>query len=373
MQWSERPVIILGHGVRLSGAAPLVAELMDFGVPVLTSWPAADLVDSDHVNYYGRPGVYGQRCANKVLANADVVIAIGCRLSIWTVGYDFPLAGQRVVMVEVDGDEARKFKNWEWVNQDAKSYIQNMLLAPKPTNIEGWRLTCNSWRSLYPWLESPTHDSTDEFINPHRFMSRLEQFLRPDECIVADCATGSLCAHQILRLRPPQRLMTSGGLGEMGCGLPAAIGASFARGKGEVICLNTDGSMMLNLQELQTISHHRLPVKIIVFCNDGYGMIKGTQKTLGYVRSGVDSKSGVSCPNFCDVAQAFHIESGDTAFDTSDADIDRMLGEMFRSNGPYLLQVHIDPDYVFGPKLNPIRNADGTLSNAKFDLMDPQR
>lgn len=367
MQWSSRPVIVLGQGVRSAGAEDLIPALMDLGVPVLTSWLAADLVDSDHINYFGRPGVYGQRCANKVFAQSDMVLAIGCRLSIWTVGYDFP-RNKRVVSVNIDVADAR---NYEWINQDAKTYIEELFLAGGATGIEGWRLTCSAWRSQYPWLESPTHDSSDDWINPHRFMSRLQAFLRPNEVIVADCATGSLCAHQILRLRPPQRLMTSGGLGEMGCGLPGAVGASFATGKGEVICLNTDGSMMLSLQELQTIAHNGLPVKIIVFCNDGYGMIKGTQKTMGYVRAGVDHKSGVSCPDFTEVAQAFRIASA-SILDTDDRDIDRALREMFSFKGAYLLQVQINPEYAFGPKLNPTRNADGSFANAVFDEMDPK-
>lgn len=367
---ASRPVIILGHGVRLSGAADLVPALLDMGVPVLTSWPAADLVDSDHPSYFGRPGVYGQRCANKVFAEADLILAIGCRLSIWTVGYDFPRPGQRVVMVDVDGSEARSFENAEWVEQDAKAFIEEILGANgfgsrwwKDSAVPSWSVACADTRARYPWLESPTHDDAG-YINPHRFMSRLQAHLRPDEVIVADCATGSLCAHQILRLKPPQRLMTSGGLGEMGCGLPAAVGAAFASGR-RVICLNTDGSMMLNLQELATIAHHRLPVKIIVFCNDGYGMIRDTQRNLGYPYAGVDRASGVSCPSFTAIAAAFGINA--LGMISPDADLGVFLG----LDGPMLLEVPIDPEYQFGPKLRPIRNADGSIENAKFHEMSP--
>jgi acetolactate synthase-1/2/3 large subunit len=224
------------------------------------------------------------------------------------------------------------------------------------------------YRDRYPWLESPTHDDANGFLNPHRFMARLQEHLRPDEVIVADCATGSLAAHQILRLKPPQRLMTSGGLGEMGCGLPGAIGASFARGKGEVLCLTADGSMQMNVQELQTIYHHQLPVKTIVFANDGYNMIKNTQLTLGMKRVGVDRESGLSVPNFVKVAQAYEIPARHV---WGPGEISGCLEWLLAAKGPALLEVHIDPDLVWGPKLSPGKNADGSIRHAKFDEMSP--
>jgi acetolactate synthase-1/2/3 large subunit len=363
----ERPVIILGHGVRLAGAADRVPTLLDLCIPTLTSWPASDLVDSNHPSYFGRPGVYGQRCANKVFARADMIIAIGCRLSIWTVGYSFPLPGQRVVMVDVDEAEVRKIPSAEWINNDV-----NVFLAEISGDAHGswpdWVKECEAYRAAYPWLESPTHDDANGFLNPHRFMARLQAHLRPDEVIVADCATGSLAAHQILRLKPPQRLMTSGGLGEMGCGLPGAIGASFARGKGEVICLTADGSMQMNVQELQTIYHHQLPIKTIVFSNDGYNMIKNTQLTLGMKRVGVDKESGLSVPNFVKVAQAYEIAARHV---WGPAEIEDCLKWLLAAKGPALLEVHIDPDLVWGPKLSPGKNADGSIRHAKFDEMSP--
>jgi acetolactate synthase-1/2/3 large subunit len=370
---SVRPVIILGHGVRLAGAVHLVPALLDLGAPVLTSWPAADLVDSDHPNYYGRPGVYGQRCANKVFAQADLILAIGCRLSVWTVGYDFPQPSQRVVAVDIDGAEARSFGNGvELIQQDAKAFIED-LLARRNSDFEWdehdlsrWRVACDTARARYPWLESPLHEDANGYINPHRFVSNLQAHLKPDEIIVTDCATGSLCAHQILKLKPPMRLMTSGGLGEMGCGLPAAIGAAFASGR-RVICLHTDGAMMFNLSELQTIAHHHLPIKIIVFANDGYGMIRDTQRNLGYAYNGVDTDSGVSCPHLAHVAAGFGLRTKRLRGER----YDHWIAGMLDVDGPALLEIVIDPEYRFGPKLRPIRREDGTILNARFDEMSP--
>ena len=140
-----------------------------------------------------------------------------------------------------------------------------------------------------------------------RVMEEINRRLPVDAHIVTDMGTAMICAHQTLHLRPPQRIMTSGGLGEMGVALPAAIGASIARGGKEVLCLHCDGGMMMNLQELETIAHRQLPIKIIVFSNDGYLMIKRTQRVLGLKRAAVDKATGVSCPNFRIVAQAFGI------------------------------------------------------------------
>lgn len=363
MQTSERPVIIIGHGARLAGAD--IAPLLSLNVPILTSWPAADLVDSDHKNYLGRPGAYGQRCANKVLARADQILAIGCRLSIWTVGYDFPRAGQEILMCDVDEEEIIKFPTAKKVGHDAKTFIQALCRDSDYRARPDWSNEAEGYRVAFPWLEA-AHIHENGYINPHRFMAELEQHLRPDEIITADCATGSLAAHQILRLKPPQRLMTSGGLGEMGCGLPAAIGASFARDKGEVICLTNDGGIMLTLQELQTVAHHNLPIKIVVFSNDGYGMIRDTQRNLGYQYTAVDRASGVSCPDFVRVAQAFDIPAINGT-----KSLDESLQTLFRWDGPMLMQVDVDPNLLWGPKLRPGRNSDGSIAHARFDEMSP--
>lgn len=359
MKWSERPVIILGHGCRLAGAD--ISLLYSVGVPILTSWPAADLIESDHPLYFGRPGAYGQRCANKVMANADQLIAVGCRLSIWTSGHDFPREGQQVLMVDCDPSEVDRIDGAEHLGRDIPAFI-NSVKYDRP-ELGGWLRACQTWRTLYPWLEA-AHEDRDGYINPHRFMDRLQPRLRPGEIIAVDCATSSLAAHQVLRLTPPQRLITSGGLGEMGCALPAAIGASFARGKGDVLCLTNDGGIMLTLQELQTVAHHALPIKIVVFSNDGYGMIRDTQRNLGMRHTGVDADSGVSCPDFVRVAQAFDIP----ALNGTKA-IEESLDTLFRWKGPMLMQVDVDPAYHWTPKLRPGRNADGSIKHAVFEEM----
>lgn len=359
MQWSSKPVILLGHGVRAAGAS--IAALMDLDIPVLTSWQAKDLVDNCHHNYFGSPGIYGQRMANKVLYEADQIVAIGNRLAIWEIGYEGPRPDQQLIMVDCDGEEVAKFPQAVWVKEEIPAFIETC----KAANHEDWLLYCAGERDKAPLIER-AHDD-NEYINSYRFTQALEKHLRPDEVIVTDMGTPLICAHQVLRLRPPQRLMTSGGLGEMGCALPAAIGASFARNKGEVLCLHADGGMMLNLQELQTIVHHNLPIKIIVYENGGYGMIRETQDKAGLPRAGVSKDNGVSLPDFRKVAQSFGIAACDVR--TWD-DFNKAIPMLFASKEPGLVVYHMDPEQPMVPKLDPIY-VDGKPTSPPFWKMSP--
>ncbi len=360
MQWSAKPVILLGAGAR--GADMHI--LLSLGIPILTSWQAKDMIDNDHPLYFGSPGQYGQRIANKVMYEADMILAIGNRLSIWCAGYEGPRADQRLVMVDIDPLEPRKFRHAEWIDQDATEFVREI---PLPPDIEQWRDICFSWRAGFPLVESPAHDDTGGRINSYRFMEALQPFLRHDEVIVTDMGTALISAHQVLRLKPPQRIMTSGGLGEMGCALPAAIGASFARDKGEVLCLHCDGGFMMNLQELATIAHHNLPIKIIVFENDGYGMIRETQDKAGQRHVATDKASGITLPSFRRVASAFGIESCDVY---TWAHFHTAIPQLFHSPRAGLVEVHMDPAQKMVPKLDPIYR-DGRVVSPRFCDMSP--
>ena len=324
----HKHVILAGAGCSNPDA------ILEIGVPVLSSWQAADKFDSDHPNYFGRPGIYGQRIANRVLYEAERVAVVGNRQSIWNVGYE--------------GVPAHK------ISDDIHPSI-------------GWMDICRKWRSELPIVESPTHDDANGYINSYRFTDALHKYLRLDEIIVTDMGTPLICAHQVLRLKPPQRIMTSGGLGEMGCALPASIGASFARGKGDVLCLHADGGMMLNLQELQTIAHHKLPIKIIVYRNEAYGMIQNTQKNASMAEVGVAPESGVSFPDYVKVADAMRIPAADIR---TWEDFNYLMPMLFASKGPMLLQYHMEPRQRMAPKLEPIF-VDGQPTSPRFCDMSP--
>ena len=362
-EWGERPVIVLGHGIRASGAD--ASPLLDIGVPVVSSWQAADLVDNWHPMYFGRPGIYGQRAANKVFYEADQLISIGCRLTPWMIGHGGLRADQKLVMVDVDPTEVARFPQAQWINEDAAHFIER--LAVERPRRAVWECRANGWKTLSPWLEAG-HADTNGYVNSYRFIAHMQTILRPDEIICVDIGAVMCPVFQVLRVKPPQRILTSGGLGEMGCALPAAIGASFARGKGEVMCLVGDGGMMMNLQELQTVVHHQLPIKIIVFENDGYAMIKGTHKNIKIPYTGVTAASGVSMPDFCAVAAAFGMGYSD-AWTWDEAKTGLSIAHQTRK--PFLLQLHIDPEQAYFPRLQPIISEDGKITPARFDTLSP--
>lgn len=335
-----------------------MSVVMSLGVPVLTSWQAKDLVDNTDPFYFGSPGIYGQRIANKVLYEADQVISIGNRLSVWNVGFEGLRKDQQLIQVELDEAEIRP--EAEAIRQDCVSFVEG--LRGKGADCEHWLMQCTGW--ALPLIEEAHKDTN--FINSYRFTGELEKHLRQDEIIVTEMGAALCSAHQVLRLKPPQRLMTSGGLGEMGCGLPAAIGASFATNKGPVLCLSTDGGMMLNLQELQTIVHHELPIRIIVYNNSGYGMLRETQKKAGMRLSGVNERTGVSFPNYRHIALAFGITASEVR--TWD-DFNRIIPS-FMQGGLGLVDLILDPDQPLIPKLDPIY-VDGKPTSPRFCDMSP--
>lgn len=373
---SLRPVLWLGHGIRLSGASREVAYLVDeLDIPALVSWAGIDMVDSHHPRVFGRAGVYGQRAANFVLQNSDYILSIGNRMAVPQIGYDLTelARGAQIDVVDIDETEGAKHAGRirEFIHADAGAFIK-LLRAAAGSGIgakPAWIAQCEHYRDQFPWI-GPEHADTEGFINSYRFMERLNRVFKPDQKVVTDMGTALLCGHQVLKFKPGQRLMTSTGLGEMGYGLPAAIGVSFATNRGEVMCLNCDGGMMMNLQELQTIAHHRLPIKLFIFNNDGYLMIKHTQNALfnkaGYV--GTDKTSGLSCPDFSKVAAAFDMP----AFQIRNwEECDEVLAQVQSIEGPVVCEVFMHPEQLFVPKLSVASTPQGTLISPPLEDLSP--
>jgi acetolactate synthase-1/2/3 large subunit len=373
---AQRPLLWLGNGIRLAGAEKKIEPLLELlGVPALVSWAGIDMIDSKHLLVFGRAGVYGQRAANFILQNCDYLLTIGTRLAIPQVGYDLSeLARQaRIDVVEIDPQEASKHqaRTQEIIVCDAAVFMDALAARLQQLVINrktDWLARCNAYQDQFPWV-GPEHDDQGGFMNSYRFMARLNGFFKKNQIVVTDMGTALLCGHQVLHIADGQRLMTSTGLGEMGYGLPAAIGVSFATERGEVMCLNCDGGMMLNLQELQTIAHHQLPIKLFIFNNDGYLMIKHTQNALfktGYV--GTDKASGVSCPDYTKIATAFGIP----AFQIRNWDeCDETLANVQAATGPVICEVFMHPEQLFTPKLSLVAKEDGTLVSPPLEDLSP--
>lgn len=376
---AKRPLLWLGHGIRLSNAVDLLPDLLAMtNIPALVTWAGVDMVDSYNPLVYGRAGTYGQRCANFVLQNCDYLLCIGTRMAISQIGYEISEIARdaEISVVDIDKDELEKYakRYRHTVNSDAKVFLEKLIeiwnkQAPTEKLFTEWIVKCNRYREKYPWYSEKDHPDMDGYLNSYRFMDALNKHLKTDQVIVTDMGTALLSGHQVLKLKEGQRLMTSTGLGEMGYGLPAAIGASFARNKGEVMCLNCDGGMMMNLQEIQTIVHHQLPIKLFIFNNDGYLMIKHTQNALFKGRrSGVDANSGVTCPDFSALAKAFNIPAYQIR---KWEDVHSVIESVQHENGPVICEVFMHPEQTFVPKLSLAIQEDGSLISPPLEDLSP--
>jgi acetolactate synthase-1/2/3 large subunit len=377
---AQRPLLWLGHGIRLAGAiAQAEQALQRSGCPALLSWAGADMLSSHHPGVVGRAGVYGQRHANFILQNCDYLLTIGTRLAMPQVGYELSELARAasVTVVDIDPTELNKFghRRFTGVCADAKDFLEELnaqLAAPPAASTQprytSWLKQCATYKEQFPLL-GPEHADSGGYINSYAFMQKLNHLTKDRQIMVTDMGTALLSGHQALQLRAGQRLMTSTGLGEMGFGLPGAIGASFASGRGEVLCLNCDGGMLLNLQELQTIAHHQLPIKIIVFNNEGYLMIKHTQRSLFNGRyTGVEKSSGMSCPDYSKLATAF----GFAAYQVRTwEDFESAMPKFLAATKPALCEVFMHPEQPLVPKLGLAVQPDGTLVSPPLEDLLP--
>lgn len=368
---AERPVILGGNGVRLSRAKNLFRKFVDtVQVPTCLSWSGIDLLPSDHPHFYGRFGLYGQRAANFIVQNADLVVVLGSRLALPQVGYDFNQFAReaKIVVVDIDESEGTKYRNDLYLQKDCKRVLE----ALNASQIEvkpraDWITYCEDIKARYPWVSDEHKDNG--YLNSYRFIEKLSDHLMDKHIVVTDMGTGLLSGHQAIKLRDGQVMFTSQGLGEMGYGLPGAIGAQFSAPDSPVLCLNCDGGIMMNLQELHTIVENDLPIKIVIFNNDGYLMIKHTQKLFfksHYVS--VDKKTGVGLPDFSKLLPAFGYEY----FSLKEWDsFDKTVSDFLSYPKMAVLEVFMDPEQDFIPKVKGVVQEDNTILAPPIEEMSP--
>lgn len=366
---SERPVILGGNGVRLSNSKKEFAQLISrLKVPTLLTWSGIDLLESHDPNFYGRFGIYGQRCANFIIQNADLVIVLGSRLALPQVGYDFSqfARGAKIVVVDIDENEGQKYPVY-FIKQDCKKIIQSLNKIETNSYKKDWVKYCDDLKIKYPLV---TDEHTDNgYINSYKFIDKMSDHLKDDHILVTDMGTALLSGHQAIRLRKDQIMFTSLGLGEMGYGIAGAIGAQLACPTKPVLCLNCDGGMMMNLQECHTVIENELPIKIIIFNNDGYLMIKHTQKMLfdkHYVS--VDKKTGIGLPNYNKLMTAFGYEY----YSLNDWEsFDKTMSDFLNCEGAACLEVFMDPEQDFIPKVKGVLNEDFSILSPPIEEMSP--
>jgi acetolactate synthase-1/2/3 large subunit len=366
---SNRPVILGGNGVRLSGSKKAFNQLVNrTKIPTLLSWSGIDLLPSDNPNFFGRFGLYGQRAANFIVQNADLVIVLGSRLALPQVGYDFSQFARdaKVVVIDIDENEASKYpvKN---IIADCKDVINQLNESEINGYRKEWIAYCDVMKTKYPLVDTIHKDNG--YLNSYKFIDRLSDHLKDNHIIVTDMGTALLSGHQTIKLKEGQTMFTSLGLGEMGYGLPGALGAQLACPDRPVLCMNCDGGMMMNLQECHTIIENDLPIKIIIFNNDGYLMIKHTQKMLfkgNYVS--VNKNTGIGLPKFDKLMPAF----GYNYYELKQWDnFDNVVNSFLDDPKASVLEVFMDPEQDFIPKVKGVLKEDLTILAPPIEEMSP--
>jgi acetolactate synthase-1/2/3 large subunit len=278
---SKSPLIYFGNGIRNAKSVRVAKRIInDLRIPYLVSWSAIDIFpEGDNLNV-GRVGIYGDRHANILLQKSDLLVAIGTRLAIPQLGYDKTDFGRKAKkwIIEIDPTECAKFEDlgWKILNNDARQVMENIThKLSSPLDIEAWRTDCITMKQMFPRIEQlgppPANESTQ--IHSGIVLNHLNSVLEPDALVITDVGAALLNGHYLYEQEGNRRFFTSQGLGEMGFGLPAAIGAHFADPSKQLVCLNTDGAIMFNLQELQVVVEHKIAMKLFIFNNSGYSMM----------------------------------------------------------------------------------------------------
>ena len=362
---SERPVILVGGGVRSSHACE---ELFHFvhgtRIPVVTSLMGLDAFPHDDTLFVGMIGTYGNRYANLTIANADLVIALGTRLDTRQTGTLPETFARAATFIHVDIDPHElncKIPVAVPVNADIRQFLLSMIdsgmVSTTSPGSRQWITTINHYIERYPGYVQPINPE----IDPNYFIHLLSGLLPDDAIICVDVGQVQMWAAQSIELKRSQRFLTEGGMASIGSALPMAIGASFARPHTPIVVIVGDGGFQLNIQELQTVYHHNLPIKIILLNNSGYGMIKQFQKQ--YFNSRFQSSGiGYSNPDFQDVVRAYKISSKKIA---TNNETPLALQSLFSDMSPGFLEVVIDEKSRVNPKLTvnkPIEDQEPYLS-----------
>ena len=372
---AKRPVLIAGFGIRLSESVKLFHDLISkLKIPVVTSLSAHDLMWERHPLYGGRFGLYGTRGGNFAVQNSDVLLILGCRLMLWETGYEYKTFAREAIKIMVDIDKAELDKPTLKIdlpiNFGVKSFIEKMqkqLKGQSLPNFSNWVKKTKYWHRKYPNI-LPEYKKEKKFINSYYFIGELSDVLKKDDIILTGNGTAFTWTCQSIRLKKGQRLCINIGCASMGYDLPAAIGAHLAEVKKRVVLITGDGSIQMNLQELQTIVHHKIPIKIFVLNNDGYLAMKITQSSFFKRLFASDKMHGISFPDMLKIAKAYGISSMRIK---SHKNLKEKLRKVIDSKGAFLCEIIMPPNQPLLPKTQTIVKPDGTFASKPLEDMSP--
>lgn len=379
---AKRPVLYAGNGIRLSGGYAEFRKAVELlGIPVVTCWDSIDAIETAHPLYVGRGGIMGDRPGNFAVQNADLVLAVGNRLSIRQVGYNWKTWARAAEVIMVDIDPAELKKTTLHVELpvcgDAKDFFEQVVDKLEHTEMnplfvgEEWIKACQKWKEKYP-VTKPKHWVEDgKYANVYAFVNYLSNNLSDGNLTVV--SNGSACvvgSHNYV-IKKDARFLINSAIASMGYGLPAAIGACIAADCKETICLEGDGSIMMNLQELQTILTNQLPIKIFLINNQGYHSIRQTQTNLfgEHTKVGIGPESGdLGFPSYEKLALAFGYPYYAAH---SNAEMKKVVDDTLKESGPVFCEVFVSPEQFFEPKSATKKLADGSLFSPPLEDLAP--
>lgn len=371
---AKRPVFIVGQGVALAGAREDFYNYINkVRIPVITARLGIDLIESDNDLYVGRPGNYGERSANFAIQNADVIISVGCRLASSLVGHNPKQFGKNAYIYVVDIDQKELDKpgpNIQYkLKADAKEFLVKMDECLKEYDLPDyseWIAVCNGWKEKYPVVQPEYKE--EELVNSYYFIDRLSQL--SDENAAIMCDTGS-CFHvacQTWKIKKGQNYLTTGGLSSMGYWV-AGIGACLANEKKDTLVITGDGSLQMNLQEFATIKHNNLPIKVFILNNNGYLLIRHTQRNFMEDRFvGESPATGVWCPDAMRIAEAYGIKG--IRIKSVD-EVDLKIKEVLDYDGPVICEIMTPEWQLLIPRVASDKLPDGTLRSRNYEDMFP--
>lgn len=376
LQKAERPIFLAGQGIRISKGIDLFRQVVDkIQIPVLASFCGFDLIPSSHRLFAGRPGTLGSRFGNFALQNADLLISVGSRNNIRQVSYNSGDFAKNAIKVVVDIDEAELKKPTFFpdvaIRADATEFLRRFKEAVEIAsfpNRQPWIDWCRERRERYPVVLTEYWERKEP-VNPYCFMQTLTEALDERAIVVAGNGTACVTLFQAGIVKDGQRFFWNSGCASMGYDLPAAVGACLGSSGNPVVCLAGDGSLQMNIQELQTLSHHKVPVKLFVLNNGGYVSIRQTQDSFfesRYVACG--PSSGVTFPDVCRVAVAYGIPSAVIA---NQIGLKERIEEVLTTPGPVVCEVILSPEQNFSPRVSSKKEPDGRIVSKPLEDMYP--
>ena len=371
----DRPLLHIGHGVRISQGQKYLRKIINkHKIPFALTWNATDLIESNHSSYVGRPGAFAERGSNFIVQNCNFYISVGTRLPFMVTGYnskDFARNAKKI-MVDIDNHELKKSRVAlsEKINCDASYFLRTLMkYLPKKISLsKEWLSYCKNVRKKYP-IVLKEFKKQKKFVNSYYFVDILSDVLKNNDVIVTDMGLSFVGTHQTFKIKKGQKLYTNSGHAPMGWGLPAAVGACYALKKRRVICLSGEGGLQMNIQELATVMHNKLPIKIFIYNNGGYLTIKQTQQ-LGFNSRimGSNSKSGISFPNYEKIAASHKIKYTKIL---NNKNLKNKLTKVLGGNKPIICELIMDHDQEQMPKAINKRIPGGKTVATKYEDMYP--